>query len=208
MERPTGDRVDLDALDQDRPGLLAIDRQVDQGVLSGLAAQELEVMKIDGDAGRLDAMAEDDAGLARAAERGDLLADDVARLGRERGTGRRGGGHVSVEPQVWGVASRATLKGGRESSMSRRSSPLGRQTRLRQPSSQASTSGQPALLERDPRRFGSVPRADLLDRGREVVADGAPPRATGGRPCRRSWPPQGTSLGPPAPARTAGWCPP
>ncbi len=88
VERPARDRVDLDAVDEDRLGLLAVDRQVDEGVLAGLAAQQLELVGVDGDARRIEAVAEDDAGQAAvAAEAGDLLADDVAGLRGERGAG-------------------------------------------------------------------------------------------------------------------------
>ena len=47
MERPAIDRVDLDVVDEDGPGLLAVDRQVDQGVLAGVPAELLELVGVD-----------------------------------------------------------------------------------------------------------------------------------------------------------------
>ena len=40
VERPAMDRVDLDVVDEDRLGLLAVDRQVDQRVRAGVPAQQ------------------------------------------------------------------------------------------------------------------------------------------------------------------------
>ena len=95
MERPAVDGVDLDPADEDRAGLVAVDRQVDQGVRADVPAELLELVGVDRHAlGRL-AVAEDDGRQAPvAAETGDLLADDLARLRGEGGTGRRGGGHL------------------------------------------------------------------------------------------------------------------
>ena len=71
--------------------LLAVDGQVDQRVRAGVAAELLELVRVDRDAGRIDAVAVDDGReAAGAAEAGDLLAGDVAMLGGQR---RAGGGH-------------------------------------------------------------------------------------------------------------------
>src|SRR6185369_16370935 len=101
VERAAIDRVDLDAVDEDRAGLLAVDRQVDQLVLAGLPAQELEVMGVDGHVLGTDTVAVHDRGQAAdAAQGGNLLADQRARLGVEAQTAGRGGGHRSGT-SVW-----------------------------------------------------------------------------------------------------------
>ena len=91
MERAAVDRVDLDAVDEDRLGLLAVDRQVDQGVRAGVLAQQVELVGVDGHVARGLAVAVHDgrqpAGLAQAV---DVLAGDLAVLGGQR---RAGGGH-------------------------------------------------------------------------------------------------------------------
>ena len=79
------------AVDQDRLGLVAIDRQVDQGVWSGVPAQLLEFVRVDRDVGRLDPMTVDDGRQASgAAQAGDLLAGDLAMF---RGQRRASGWH-------------------------------------------------------------------------------------------------------------------
>ena len=52
MDDATVDRMDLDALDQDRVGLLAVDRQVDQGVRAGVAAKLFELVRVQRDVRR------------------------------------------------------------------------------------------------------------------------------------------------------------
>ena len=85
MERAAVDRVDLDAVDEDRAGLAAVDRQVDQGVLAGLAAEQLELVGVERHVLGADAVAVHDGRQATgAAEAGDLLA------GRRRAARRRG----------------------------------------------------------------------------------------------------------------------
>ena len=49
---PAVDRVDLDRWNEDRLGLLAVDRQVDERVRAGVAAELLELVGVDRDAGR------------------------------------------------------------------------------------------------------------------------------------------------------------
>src|SRR4029078_5178067 len=90
MERPAVDRVDVDIVDEDRPRLLAVDREVDQGVGSQMAAKLLEVVAVEGDVRGIDAVAIDDGrDLAGTAEAGDLLAGDLSMFG---GGCRAGGG--------------------------------------------------------------------------------------------------------------------
>ena len=60
MERPPVDRVALDPLDQHRRGLLAIDRQVDKGVLPDPPVEQLEVVAVEAQRCGRDAVAEDD----------------------------------------------------------------------------------------------------------------------------------------------------
>ena len=92
MERPAVDRVDLDAGDEDRAGLAAVDGQVDQRVRAGVPAKLLELVGIDRDAVGVDAVAVDDRRQAAGvAEAGDLLAGQFAVFGGQR---RSGGGHV------------------------------------------------------------------------------------------------------------------
>ena len=95
MQRSAVDRVDLDARDEDRPRLLAVDREVDQGVGADAPAEQLELVRVDRDVGGVLAVAEHDgrqaAGVAQVA---DLLAGDVAMLGGQRRAGG-GGGHGS-----------------------------------------------------------------------------------------------------------------
>ena len=97
VEGPAVDRMDLDRRDEDRARLVAIDREVDQGVRAGVAAELLELVRVDRDARGVDAVAVDDGRQAAGgAEAGDLLAGDVAMFGGQR---RAGGGHVG-EPQI------------------------------------------------------------------------------------------------------------
>ena len=49
VERAALDRMELDAVDEDRLGLLAVDRHVDQGVRPGMAAELLELVGVDRD---------------------------------------------------------------------------------------------------------------------------------------------------------------
>ena len=94
MDRPAVDGMDLNPVDEDRLRLAAVDRQVDQGVLADLATKEVELMSVDRDVLGVDPVAIDDGRQpALAADRGDLLAGDRARLGGEAGTAGRGGGH-------------------------------------------------------------------------------------------------------------------
>ena len=87
VERTPVDGVDLDAADEHRPGLAALDLEVDEGGRAGVLAQLLELVGIDGDGLVVGAVAVDDAGQAALlAETGDGLADHGAGLGRERGT--------------------------------------------------------------------------------------------------------------------------
>ena len=72
VERPAVHRMDLDALHEDRAGLLAVDRQVDQGVLADVAAQQVELVGVDGDVLGIDPVAEDDG--RQAARRGGSAA--------------------------------------------------------------------------------------------------------------------------------------
>src|SRR3954464_5540294 len=119
MDRTPVHRVDLDAVDEDRTGLLAVDGQVDQRVLAGLAPEELELMGVDRDVFGIEAAAEDDGRKpAASAKDGDLLAELLARLGREAQAGRGGGGHRSGT-SVWstdGGARSPTEQSGRPKS--------------------------------------------------------------------------------------------
>src|SRR3954447_26378563 len=119
MDRAPVHRVDLDAVDEDRSGLLAMDRQVDQCVLTGLAPEQLELVGVDRDVLGIEAAAEDDGGEpAASAENGDLLAELLARLGREAQAGRGSGGHRSGT-SVWstdGGARSPTEQSGRPKS--------------------------------------------------------------------------------------------
>ena len=96
VERPPRHRVDLDTVDQHRLGLLAVDGQVDEGVGAGMATKLLEVVAVDETLVDSRPRPNTTAGRrAVAAQRGDLLADEFARLGGEGGTRGRGGGHGS-----------------------------------------------------------------------------------------------------------------
>ena len=110
VERPAIDRVDLDRGHQHRLGLRPVDGQVDQRVRAGMPAQLLELVGIDRDAVRGDAVAVDDRRQAAGvAETGDLLAGQLAMFGGQR---RAGGGHV-VEPLGrWWSGSGLRLAGG------------------------------------------------------------------------------------------------
>ena len=89
VERPAVDRVDLDPADEDRAGLLAVDRQVDQRVRADVAAEQLELVGVHRDVLGSIAVAEDDGRqAARRGGPGDLLADHLARLGGEGGNPR------------------------------------------------------------------------------------------------------------------------
>ena len=113
VERPPRHRVDLDAVDEHGLGLLAVDGQVDEGVGPAMAAELLEVVAVDADARRLQAATEHDRRQATVAtQRGDLLADEFARLGGEGGTRGRGGGHGSCGTSDVG-ASRSRRRRGR-----------------------------------------------------------------------------------------------
>jgi hypothetical protein len=95
-----GIRVDLDVVDEDRVWLLAIDRQVDEGVGPRLAPEELEVVGIDRDRRRGNAIAVDDRReFAGSAQHGDLLADDLAGRGGKGRAGVAGGGGHSGGPR-------------------------------------------------------------------------------------------------------------
>ena len=91
MQRAAMDRMDLDLVDQDRLGLLAVDREVHEGVGARVPAQQVEFMGIDGHRGGLDAVpvhhGRQLAGLAQVVH---LLAGHLTVLGGECGTG---GGH-------------------------------------------------------------------------------------------------------------------
>ena len=78
MEGPTGDRMDLDLVDQDRLGLLAVDRQVDDRVGADAATQQLEVMGVDRERRRRDAVAVDDGGELAAAFQRSMAAWHLA----------------------------------------------------------------------------------------------------------------------------------
>ena len=94
VQRTTRDHARLHAVDQDRGGLLTVNRQVDQRVRAGVAPQLLELVRVDGHVVGLDAAAEDDGGqLAIAAQMGNLLAGN-----RSLGRGELGssGGHAEV----------------------------------------------------------------------------------------------------------------
>jgi hypothetical protein len=81
-----------------------------------MAPELLEVVGVDADARRIEAVAEHDRREAAVApERRDLLADDVARLGRERWTSSSGHEYVgSSESSRRGVQA---TQGGREFSI-------------------------------------------------------------------------------------------
>ena len=112
VERAAVDRVDLDPVDEDRAGLAAVDRQVDQGVRAGVPAQLLELVGVDRHVVGAFAVAVDHgrqpAGVAQAA---DLLAGDLAMLGGQR---RAGSGHGMGPQDVWWwfVGSGLRLAGG------------------------------------------------------------------------------------------------
>ncbi len=117
VDDPPIHRVDLDALDEDRLGLLAVDRQVHQGVGARVAAEELEVVGVDREVARVDAVTVDHRGQAPGlAEAADGLAGDVAMLGGQR---RAGSGHgMRTSGCGWvrryaGCGSRARLWRGR-----------------------------------------------------------------------------------------------
>src|SRR5258705_8278627 len=95
MEGPSIDGMDLDRRHEDRARLLPVDRQVHERVRAAVAAELLEFVGIDRDAGGVDPVAVDDARKAPGTTEGsDLLADDVAMFGGQR---RAGGGH-DAEP--------------------------------------------------------------------------------------------------------------
>ena len=181
MERPAVDRVDLDAVDEDRAGLLAVDRQVDQGVLADVAAEQVELVGVDGDALGLDAVAEDDGRQAtvateqrrpscRSTSRG-----SAARVGRVDVAVAMGAGSSVMMGCVAAAARHAdgccSRRRGQRHLMhgATRTAPRAPSPARRPPSRRA----QPALLLGDPGRLRPVPRPDLLDRRREVVADRA-----------------------------------
>ena len=96
VERALRDAVQLDPVDQDRARLVAIDGKVDEGVLAGLPAQELELVGVDRHARRIETVAEDDRGQAAfAADPADGLAGDGAASG---GQAESCAGHGTVKP--------------------------------------------------------------------------------------------------------------
>ncbi len=64
MDRLAVDLVDLDAVDEDRLRLGTVDREVDEGVGADATAQDAELVGVERDGGRFDAVAEDDGGEA------------------------------------------------------------------------------------------------------------------------------------------------
>ncbi len=96
MERSLGDPVKLDAVDEDGPWLVAIDREVHEGIRAGLPAKELELVGVHRDVRGLESVTEHDRGeLAGLAQAHDGLAGDVTGRGRE---GRARCGHVWAGP--------------------------------------------------------------------------------------------------------------
>src|SRR5829696_5895100 len=89
MDRAAVDRMNLDAVDEDRTGRLPVHRQVDECVLAGLPAELVELVRIDRDVLGADPMPVHDRRQATtAAEDGDLLADERARLADGLRSGR------------------------------------------------------------------------------------------------------------------------
>jgi hypothetical protein len=87
VERPTADRVFLHAMDQHGHGLFAVKRQIEQGVAAGPPAQQLELMAVELDRIRSDAMAKDHGGHdALPAQVLDGLAVNLASRGGQLGT--------------------------------------------------------------------------------------------------------------------------
>src|SRR5262249_12994389 len=92
---------DLDAVDEHRARLLAVDRQVDEGVRARMPAELLELVGVDGDVvGRLAVAVDDGRGLAGLAELGDLLAGRFAVFGSQRRAGGRHGADLRMVVSV------------------------------------------------------------------------------------------------------------
>jgi len=96
VERLSRHAMGLHAVDEHRRGGGAVDRQVDQRVRAGVAAELLELVRVHGHVVGIDPAAEDDGGQAAlTAHVGDLLAGHLATGGGELGSGRSGG-HADV----------------------------------------------------------------------------------------------------------------
>ena len=113
---------------EDRLGLLAVDREVDEGVRAGLAAQQVEVVGVDGDARRVEAVTEDDRREAAARRSAATFLPTMSR-GSAASVGRRDG------------------RGGGLSGVWRPQASLGRRE-----SGNARTGGRPRRLRTSPRR--------------------------------------------------------
>src|SRR6185369_3455716 len=100
--------MELHRFDQHRGRLPAIDREVHEGVLTGVAPQLLELVGIDREVVRFEPATEDDGRQAAgAAEIRDLLAGDLAMLG---GEGWTGGGHAEVGSSMLVIGGHGTTR--------------------------------------------------------------------------------------------------
>jgi hypothetical protein len=109
VDRPPGERMDLDRMHDHRARLLPVDREVHERGGADVPAEEVELVRVDRDGLALGAVAVDDGGQeAIVPEPGDLLAGHGAAGGREAGSVGHDG-----DPRVWWRPARPSRVAGR-----------------------------------------------------------------------------------------------